>query len=55
MRFMFLEYGYAGILAQVDFVHLPNERQSIYGAPVQVIDGGWDIQSSFHLNLGVHF
>ena len=55
VKILFKRYGYAGILGQSDFIHLPNKYQNIGGSMVKVMNGGWEPEVGVSLMAGVHF
>jgi len=55
LRFLFGEYVFAALLAQVDFVDMPAKYQDIGGKSTKILAGGWDTEPSFNGMIGVHF
>jgi len=55
VRFMVSRYGYFGVMAQSDFVCLPEKSQNVAGTNEVIIGGGWSAQPAFLGLAGVHF
>lgn len=55
IRLLFLKYGYAGLLAQMDFIKLPSKYQDISGTSQRIIKGGFDVQPALSALAGFHF
>jgi hypothetical protein len=55
LRVLYKRYIYFGLLAQSDFVILPDRNQNISGVNTKIIGGGPDAQFGVTGTIGVHF
>ncbi|MBI2342384.1 MAG: hypothetical protein HYU98_06610 [Deltaproteobacteria bacterium] len=55
LRVLYKRYVYFGLLAQSDFVVLPDRHQNVGGVNTKIIDGSMDAQFGATGTIGVHF